>query len=165
MSTPSSTPGRTADSSRAATDGRTADPERSLRKRENTRARLVEVAADVVAARGIAGTRIDDVVKEAGFTRGAFYSNYSSLQEVLNEAIAARTETILRTVDKAVEAIEGMPTTESLMDLLDSIAQSEVQAAREMESVGSGPGRMAGPPHRIWSKPACTASSRPSSWA
>lgn len=46
--------------------------ERVLRKRENTRARLIEAAADVVAAKGIAGTRIDDVVKEAGFTRGAF---------------------------------------------------------------------------------------------
>ena len=61
--------------------------ERTLRKRENTRARLIEAAADIVASKGIASTRIDDVVKQAGFTRGAFYSNYSSLQDVLTEAI------------------------------------------------------------------------------
>ena len=35
------------------------------RKRENTRARLVEAAADVIATKGIAATRIDDVVGEA----------------------------------------------------------------------------------------------------
>lgn len=95
--------------------------ERVLRKRENTRARLIEAAADVVAAKGIAGTRIDDVVKEAGFTRGAFYSNYSSLEEVLTEAVMARSEMILSTITEAVDAIEGVPTTDSLVDLLGAI--------------------------------------------
>ena len=42
--------------------------ERTLRKRENTRARLIEAAADIVASKGIASTRIDDIVKQAGFT-------------------------------------------------------------------------------------------------
>lgn len=94
--------------------------DKRLRKRENTRARLVEAAADVVAAKGIAATRIDDVVKEAGFTRGAFYSNYSSLQEVLTEAIVARAGALIERVTAAVEAMEA-PTMESLMEMLDSI--------------------------------------------
>ena len=90
------------------------------RKRENTRARLVEAAADVIATKGIAATRIDDVVGEAGFTRGAFYSNYSSLQEVLTEAIIARANALMERVTAAVEAMEA-PTMESLMEMLDSI--------------------------------------------
>ncbi|WP_216646941.1 TetR/AcrR family transcriptional regulator, partial [Shigella sonnei] len=80
--------------------------DRSLRKRENTRARLVEAAADIVASKGIAGTRIDDVVKGAGFTRGAFFSIYSSLEEVLTEAIVLRANTLLGTITEAIEATE-----------------------------------------------------------
>ena len=48
---------------------------RGLRKRENTRARLREAAAEVIMAKGMEGARIDDVVRRAGFTRGAFYYN------------------------------------------------------------------------------------------
>lgn len=94
--------------------------DKHLRKRANTRARLIEAAADVVAAKGIAATRIDDVVSEAGFTRGAFYSNYSSLQEVLTEAIVSRANALMERVTATVEAMES-PTMESLMEMLDSI--------------------------------------------
>ena len=95
--------------------------ERTLRKRENTRARLIEAAADIVASKGIASTRIDDVVKKAGFTRGAFYSNYSSLQDVLTEAIVTRSNTLLSQVTQAVDSFEGTPTMDSLMELLEAI--------------------------------------------
>ena len=90
--------------------------DKHLRKRANTRARLIEAAADVVAAKGIAATRIDDVVSEAGFTRGAFYSNYSSLQEVLTEAIVSRANALMERVTATVEAMES-PTMESLMEM------------------------------------------------
>ena len=95
--------------------------ERTLRKRENTRARLIEAAADIVASKGIASTRIDDVVKKAGFTRGAFYSNYSSLQDVLTEAIVTRSNTLLSRVTQAIDSFEGAPTMDSLMELLEAI--------------------------------------------
>ena len=95
--------------------------ERTLRKRENTRARLIEAAADIVASKGIASTRIDDVVKQAGFTRGAFYSNYSSLQDVLTEAIVTRSNTLLSRVTQAIDSFEGTPTMDSLVELLEAI--------------------------------------------
>ena len=95
--------------------------ERTLRKRENTRARLIEAAADIVASKGIASTRIDDVVKQAGFTRGAFYSNYSSLQDILTEAIVTRSNTLLSRVTQAIDSFEGTPTMDSLMELLEAI--------------------------------------------
>lgn len=95
--------------------------ERTLRKRENTRARLIEAAADIVASKGIASTRIDDVVKQAGFTRGAFYSNYSSLQDILTEAIIMRSNTLLSRVTQAIDSFEGAPTMDSLMELLEAI--------------------------------------------
>ena len=92
-----------------------------LRKRENTRARLVDAAATVIAAKGFEGARIDDVVSQAGFTRGAFYSNYSSLDEVLTEALIARGRRLLTRVTQAVEEIEGEMTIETLMEVLELI--------------------------------------------
>ena len=105
----------------ARSDVRQSRDEKRLRKRENTRVSLVQAAADVVAAKGIEGARIDDVVKAAGFTRGAFYSNYSSLDEVLSEAIVERSQALIARIEEAIDGLEGDVTVDVLMDLLDSI--------------------------------------------
>lgn len=105
----------------ARSDVRQSRDEKRLRKRENTRAALVRAAADVVAAKGLEGARIDDVVKAAGFTRGAFYSNYSSLDEVLSEAIIGRSQALIARVEEVVAGLEGDVTVDVLMGLLDSI--------------------------------------------
>ncbi|MDI9589364.1 MAG: TetR family transcriptional regulator, partial [Acidobacteriota bacterium] len=57
-----------------------ASPEK--RKRSHTRQKLVSAAAQVFADKGVAGATVDDLVKAAGFTRGAFYSNFSTKEEV-----------------------------------------------------------------------------------
>ncbi|RTE49557.1 TetR/AcrR family transcriptional regulator [Actinobaculum sp. 352] len=93
----------------------------SLRKRVNTRARLVEAATVVFAEKGFAGARIDDVVHQAGFTRGAFYSNYSSMQELLREVIAAHAATLLQHAEIALGSIEGTPDVDAIMELLDAL--------------------------------------------
>ncbi|TXL80351.1 TetR family transcriptional regulator [Vineibacter terrae] len=46
--------------------------------RDETRQRLFEAAAEVFAARGIGAASIDAIAAAAGFTRGAFYSNFES---------------------------------------------------------------------------------------
>ena len=91
------------------------------RSRENTRARLLDAAAVVVSEKGIEGARIDDLVSEAGFTRGAFYSNYSSVDEVLREAISARAAALVEQVRETVEAIEGHPDVDTIMEVLQAI--------------------------------------------
>ncbi|NLT53768.1 MAG: TetR/AcrR family transcriptional regulator [Actinomycetales bacterium] len=60
----------------------TVPAERVPRRRSNTRARLIEAAREVFAARGLHGATVDDLVAAAGFTRGAFYSNFSTMEEV-----------------------------------------------------------------------------------
>src|SRR5690606_15416818 len=54
------------------------------RRRENTRAKLVRASLDVFVEKGIDGATVDDLVKAAGFTRGAFYSSFSSKEEVFS---------------------------------------------------------------------------------
>jgi AcrR family transcriptional regulator len=50
--------------------------------REQTRARLIEVAADLFAERGVLGTSIEELVAAAGYTRGAFYSSFTDRDDL-----------------------------------------------------------------------------------
>jgi AcrR family transcriptional regulator len=53
------------------------------RRRELTRATLVEAAAEVFAEKGLQGASLDEIAERAGFTRGAIYSNFGSKEDLL----------------------------------------------------------------------------------
>ena len=55
---------------------------RVTKRRAETRANLIEAAYRVFADKGFGQVRIDDVCAAAGYTRGAFYSNFDSLDEL-----------------------------------------------------------------------------------
>lgn len=97
--------------------------ELETRSRENTRARLHAAAAQVFIAKGFEGARIDDVVRAAGFTRGAFYSNYSSMEELLRDVLIERSARILSAVEEAFTRFEGTPDVSSVMTLLEEFAE------------------------------------------
>ena len=87
-------------------------PESSgTRRRENTRAKLVRASLDVFVEKGIDGATVDDLVKAAGFTRGAFYSSFSSKEEVfiaLFDEVTAELMAIANSsVERAVEDYTG----------------------------------------------------------
>ena len=50
--------------------------------RAQTRSALLDAAARVFVERGFAGASIEAIAAEAGYTRGAFYSNFSSKEEL-----------------------------------------------------------------------------------
>src|SRR5690606_28857067 len=65
----------------------------ATRSRENTRARLLDAAAQVFAEVGIGGASVEAICERAGFTRGAFYSNFDSKDELfleLSTSVASR---------------------------------------------------------------------------
>ena len=55
---------------------------RSTRRRTETRQRLLDAAFSVFASKGFGRTRIDDICQASGYTKGAFYSNFDSLDEL-----------------------------------------------------------------------------------
>lgn len=59
-----------------------ADERPATRSRENTRARLLDAAAEVFAEVGLDAASVEAVCERAGFTRGAFYSNFASKDEL-----------------------------------------------------------------------------------
>ena len=52
-----------------------------------TRATLIEAARRLFLERGFAGASVQAIAAEAGYTRGAFYSNFSSKEELFVELI------------------------------------------------------------------------------
>lgn len=57
-------------------------PVRETKRRAQTRARLLDAAFGVFAAKGFGQVTIEQVCEAAGYTRGAFYSNFDSLDEL-----------------------------------------------------------------------------------
>ncbi|WP_460275010.1 TetR/AcrR family transcriptional regulator [Celeribacter sp. ULVN23_4] len=70
--------------------GETADLDHRTRigqaRREKTHERLCEAAIMVFAERGLKGTVIDHVVRQAGVSRGTFYNYFDTIEEVLEAA-------------------------------------------------------------------------------
>ena len=58
--------------------------------RERTRAALRRAAAELVAAQGLQATSIEQISERAGFSRGAFYANYSSKEELFAAVLQER---------------------------------------------------------------------------
>ncbi|NQX14130.1 TetR/AcrR family transcriptional regulator [Microbacteriaceae bacterium VKM Ac-2855] len=52
------------------------------RRRGRTREKLLDSAYEVFAATGVHAASVEQITEHAGFTRGAFYSNFSSKEEL-----------------------------------------------------------------------------------
>ncbi|MDQ6811103.1 MAG: TetR/AcrR family transcriptional regulator [Actinomycetota bacterium] len=71
-------------------------------KQAHTRACLMHSAAKVFARRGLQQASIDEVAEHAGYTKGAFYANFKSKEELflamLDERFTERIESIERVI-------------------------------------------------------------------
>jgi AcrR family transcriptional regulator len=70
-----------------------AEPAKRLTRAERqvqTRAALLEAGARVFVDRGFAGASVEAIAAAAGFTRGAFYSNFESKEELFAELLQER---------------------------------------------------------------------------
>jgi AcrR family transcriptional regulator len=76
------------------------------RSRENTRARLVEAAVDVFAGRPFGRVTVDHLVAAAGFTRGAFYSNFRSIEELFHEVYTHQADLMIREVNFVLDGVD-----------------------------------------------------------
>ncbi|MEV7631726.1 TetR/AcrR family transcriptional regulator [Microbacterium sp. NPDC089318] len=79
----------------------------ATRSRENTRARLLEAAEQVFAEVGLEGATVEAVCERAGFTRGAFYSNFESKDELFLTLAASVGEARLQAVRERVSTLVG----------------------------------------------------------
>lgn len=88
--------------------------ERTRPTRDETRQRLLDAAAEVFARDGIGPATVDDISAAAGFTRGAFYSNFESKDALIFEMLDEHLEQSVRGFE---EMLSDAPTANPL-DLL-----------------------------------------------
>ncbi|MFF0085138.1 TetR/AcrR family transcriptional regulator [Streptomyces canus] len=79
---------------------------RVTRRRVRTRANLLDAAFAVFAAKGFGRVSIEEVCEAAGYSRGAFYSNFDSLDELFFALYQQRADLIAEQVSGAL-ALDG----------------------------------------------------------
>ena len=71
-------------------------------RREATVGRLVEAAITQFAARGIDATSVEQLCDAAGFTRGAFYSNFASKDDLCTAIIERYRDNVLASLSETI---------------------------------------------------------------
>src|SRR3979490_2408556 len=89
---------------------------RVTKRRGETRPNLIEAAYRVFADKGFGQVRIDDVCAAAGYTRGAVYSNFDSLEEMVFTPYAESAPIIARQVAEALTADAINPGVEAVIE-------------------------------------------------
>lgn len=92
-----------------------------------TRERILEAAGDVVARDGYDGASVDRIAEAAGYSKGAFYSNFASKEDVLNHLLESHAG---RDVIDLTELIDGLT---DPVDIIDAVARWSDSRAAEMK--------------------------------
>lgn len=72
-------------------------------KQAATRAALLDSAANVFTRKGFEAATVEEIAEAAGFSRGAFYSNYESKEELFLTLIESRIQSGLAAIAAAFE--------------------------------------------------------------
>ena len=80
-------------------------PKRMTRaeSREHTRRGLLDAAALCIAEKGLAASSVEDIVARAGYTRGAFYSNFRSKHELFVELLRVKHRSIQENLEALLQ--------------------------------------------------------------
>jgi AcrR family transcriptional regulator len=90
---------------------------RVTRRRAETRNRLLTAAFEVFAEEGFGRATVERVCEKAGFTRGAFYSNFTSLDELFLAIWEQRSEAMIIEVRDALDDISD----HGIADIRDAV--------------------------------------------
>jgi AcrR family transcriptional regulator len=71
-------------------------------KQQRTRKSLLKAAAKIFCTRGLEGASIDEVAQAAGYTKGAFYANFKSKEELFLVMLDERFARELERLDRAL---------------------------------------------------------------
>ncbi|CRK58271.1 transcriptional regulator, MerR family [Alloactinosynnema sp. L-07] len=92
------------------------ETKRVTKRRTQTRQRLLDAALTVFAEQGFGASTVEQVCDRAGYTRGAFYSNFVSLDELFLAMWEQRSAEML--ADLRATLVETPPTLEAAIEQL-----------------------------------------------
>ncbi|MFP1625254.1 TetR/AcrR family transcriptional regulator [Streptomyces sp. 5K101] len=84
-------------------------PKGPTKRRPQTTARLLDAALETFAERGFYGASIEEICERAGFTRGAFYSNFRNKEALFFALFDLHAR---RVVDRLAHAVDELEDTE-----------------------------------------------------
>jgi AcrR family transcriptional regulator len=90
--------------------------------RDDTREKLFEAAARVFEEQGIGGASIEAIAAAAGFTRGAFYSNFKSKDELI---IAMLEDHVEQSIGRIRDLLEKHKNLADFIDALKTMDRSQ----------------------------------------
>jgi TetR/AcrR family fatty acid metabolism transcriptional regulator len=89
------------------------------RRREETRERLLEAATSVFAQHGFDRSTVDEVVREAGFSKGAFYVHFESKEDLFWAMLEERIDRQHEAFKEAVDFTK--PVSDNVMTILHAV--------------------------------------------
>lgn len=99
-------------------------------RRAQTQALLLDAGRALFADKGIGGTSVGDICSRAGFTRGAFYSNFTDMDHFVQRLAEEQWDSIITFVDSSVAG--AMPS-----DLDGTTSESDAELAAELAELAS----------------------------
>lgn len=92
-----------------------------LRRRHVTRELLLDAASVVLAREGFQGASVEHICEQAGYTRGAFYSNFSSKDELLMALFERERDAMIDRMQQAAgpAGLDGLTFDEALPTIMD----------------------------------------------
>jgi len=83
---------------------------------EETRSKIIESAIKLFSTRGFNAASVDDICKDAGISKGAFYHHFETKQALF----LALLDGWLQTIDSAIEASKDMTVPETFMQMTEA---------------------------------------------
>src|SRR3954453_7965075 len=111
--------------SRSAAPRRTVaeSPNKHQLRTEQTRRKLLKAAEKVFAKVGFEAARLEDIAKEAGHTRGAFYAHFTGKEDLFFALLEGKAYQHLKTIQAIVDEYpEGKERTRKFRDYYSSLA-------------------------------------------
>ncbi|MGS1006924.1 TetR/AcrR family transcriptional regulator [Achromobacter anxifer] len=81
--------------------------------RDQTRQRLLDAAQSIFLAKGFVAASVEDIAEQAGYTRGAFYSNFTSKSELFLQLLRRDHERVMSDMRAIFEDGESRPQMEA----------------------------------------------------
>ncbi len=115
--------------------------EPSTAKGQETRARIVQVAAELVAEKGAVAVSLDDVCGRAGASRSQLYHYFDDKADLIRAVVAATTSAVLSAQDEHLARLDSWPAIAAWFDYL--VALQDAREARGGCPIGSLVGQLA----------------------
>ena len=89
-----------------------------------TRGRIVEIAAELIAERGVAEVSLDDVLERAGVSKGQLYHYFEDRAALLRAVIAHNTDGVLDAQEPYLGSLDSW---KAIRDWFDSLVALQVE--------------------------------------